>query len=98
MDDELLIQNLIAAMQLGNDARDFCKHPIYKELEKWITRKVEEGHKEWMACRDKEKREQLWYTVQPYQEFQDFLKRLIIAGDTAAQAFQSLKKQEEDLQ
>jgi len=98
MDNDRLEQNLVAAMQLGGDARDFCKHPIYKEVEKWINRKVDDGHKEWMACKERDRRDELWYKVQPYQEFQDFLKRLIIAGDTAADAFTKLKNQDEDLQ
>lgn len=95
MDDSQLVDNLVAAMQMGGDTRDFCKHPIFKEVEKWIDHKVMEAHKDWMACADKEKRDELWYKVQPYQEFQNFLKRLIIAGDTAANALRKLKENDD---
>jgi hypothetical protein len=35
----------------------FANIPSTRKWKSGLTRKVEEGHKEWMACRDKEKRE-----------------------------------------
>jgi hypothetical protein len=95
VNDEQLVQNLVAAMQMGGDVRDFCRHPIYKELEKWIDSKVQGAHKDWMNEANKFKRDELWHKVQPYRELQDFLKKFILAGDTAAHHLKQMKEGED---
>ena len=92
--DERQEQQLIAAAQLGSEMRDFCKHPGFTVLMRWIDAKVEQGHKEWMTTQDPKKREELWYKAQPYAEFQAYLKKLLIEGDHAAHTLHEMQSQD----
>lgn len=92
--DEALVLNLQAAIHMGSEVRSFVRHPVYRELQKWIDNKVVLAHKEWIGCQDKNKRDELWFKVQPYQEMQDYLKKFIIAADTAEANLKTLDVQD----
>ena len=95
--DERLEQELIARAQIGADVTEWCKHPGFKVLEKYIEEKISDAKQEWLMADNREKAEETRLKTKPYQEILLFLRKLRNEGAVASFNLRKMAENEESI-
>lgn len=94
--DERLEQELIARAQIGADVTEWCKHPGFKVLEKYIEEKISDAKHEWLSADNREKAEETRLKTKPYQEILQVLRKLRNEGAVASFNLRKMSENEEE--
>lgn len=95
--DERLEQELIARAQVGADITEFCKHPGFTVLEKFVEAKITDAKNEWLLADNREKAEETRLKTKPYQEILLFLRKLRNEGAVASFNLRKMSENEESI-
>ena len=77
------IERLQATVQEGEIIKDFCRHPGFKILERFIESKISDDRKEWLRASSKDEAELVRIKCSVWVNLLDEVKKFILSGNNA---------------